>query len=184
VNSSRTIFILLAILVGAFSRIIPHFPNFTAIGALALFSGAYLGSRWLAVLMPVLAVFLSDMVINNTIYAQPGQFVWMYEGAWLVYVSTALCAVLGMFMLRKVNVRSVSASAVVTALLFFVLTNFGVWAGSAMYPQNINGLAACYLAALPYLGWAMLGNLFFAGIFFGGFELAGRRFPKLAMRKA
>ncbi|MCA6364512.1 MAG: hypothetical protein IM638_15850 [Bacteroidetes bacterium] len=182
--SSRTLFIVVAILIGALTRLLPHPPNFTVIGAIALFGGAYLGSRWLAVVVPVLAVFLSDLVLNNTIYAQDGQFVWMYEGAWLVYFSTALCTLLGMFMLRKVSVSNVSVSAIATALLFFAITNFAVWAGSPMYPQTIGGLAACYVAALPFLGWSMLGNLFFAGIFFGGFELAGRRFPKLAARKA
>jgi hypothetical protein len=184
VYSSRTIFIILAILVGALTRLIPHAPNFTAIGALALFGGAYLSSRWLAVAVPVLAVFLSDMVINNTIYAQPGQFVWMYEGAWLVYVSTALCAVLGMIMLRTVNTGKVVSASVLSAVLFYALTNFGAWAGSTMYAQTIDGLAASYIAALPFLGWTVLGNLFFGGILFGGFELAGRRFPKLALRKA
>lgn len=184
VYSSRTLFIIAAIVVGALTRLLPHPPNFTAIGALALFGGAYLSSRWLAVLVPVLAVFLSDLVLNNTIYAQEGKFVWMFEGAWLIYLSTAVCALLGMFILRKVNAGRVASSSVITALVFFVLTNFGVWAGSTMYPQTFVGLAECYVAALPFLGWSVLGNLFFAGIFFGGFELAGRRFPKLASRKA
>ncbi|MGL5890295.1 MAG: DUF6580 family putative transport protein [Bacteroidia bacterium] len=182
--SQRTLFIILAIAFGALSRLLPHPPNFTAIGAIALFGGAYLTNRYLAILVPVLAVWFSDVVLSNTVYAQAGQFVWFYEGAWLQYLSTALCAVLGIVMMNRINVQRFVGGSVATALLFFVLTNLGVWYGSAMYAQTLGGLAACFIAALPFLGWALLGNLFFGGILFGGFELAGRRFPKLAFRKA
>jgi hypothetical protein len=184
VFSQRTLFIILAIAFGALSRLLPHPPNFTAIGAIALFGGAYLTNRYLAVLVPVLAVWLSDVVLNNTVYAQAGQFVWFYEGAWLQYLSTALCAVLGIVLMKRINMPSFIGGSVATALLFFALTNLGVWYGSAMYANNFAGLMMCYGAALPFLGWSVLGNLFFGGILFGGFELAGRRFPKLAFRKA
>jgi hypothetical protein len=184
VFSQRTLFIILAITFGALSRLLPHPSNFTAIGAIALFGGAYLTNRYLAILVPVIAVWFSDIVLNNTVYAQAGQFVWFYEGAWLQYLSTALCAVLGIVMMKRVNAPRFIGSSVATALLFFVITNLGVWYGSAMYSKSLGGLMQCYIAGVPFLGWAVLGNLFFGAILFGGFELAGRRFPKLALRKA
>lgn len=183
--NQRSLFIITAIFAGALTRLLPHPWNMTAIGAIAMFGGAYVSNRFLAILIPVLATWVSDLVLNNTLYASAnGQFMWFYDGFWLQYGAVAACVVLSIFVFRSVTATRFVVGSLSTALLFYVLTNFGVWAGSTLYPQTTTGLVAAFAAGLPFLGGSLLGNLFYGGLLFGGFELAGRRFPKLATRKA
>ena len=176
----NTALIVLLIFVAAFTRLIPHYPNFTAVGAVALFGGAYLSRRW-AYVIPLVALFVSDLFLNNMIYAR--QFPEAYEGFTLfhsgsipVYLAFIAVIFMGTRTLRSVKVPRVLGSAVLAAVVFFVVTNFAVWAtGSVLYPKTPSGLLACYGAALPFFWNTVAGNLFFGAILFGGYEFVARR---------
>lgn len=155
------------ILFGAVLRLVPHWPNFTPIAAMALFGGAYINKKHLAFLIPMAALFLSDLFL--------GFHQWMIA----VYISFALVVMLGMWLKNRVKVGSVLLAAVSSSLLFFVITNFAVWIGSPFYPQNIAGLIESYTLAIPFLNNGILGDLFFSAVFFGGFYFAQQRFPVL-----
>ncbi|MGL4596884.1 MAG: DUF6580 family putative transport protein [Bacteroidia bacterium] len=177
--SPRFIFILGAIVLAAATRFL-MIPNFTAVAAIALFGGAMLTSRPMAIFVPLVAVWISDLVLNNTVYAQAGQsFVWFYEGFYWQYIPTALTAIIGMLMLRKVNMGSLVSSSLVSTVLFFVISNFGVWASTTMYAKTAGGLMTCFAAGLPYAGYTLLGTLFFGVVLFGAFALAERKTPAL-----
>ena len=157
------------ILLAAASRLLPHWPNFTPVGAMALFGAAAFPRRWMAWLVPFAALYLSDLALNNLLYAD------YYEGFYLgfngwVYLGFAVTLLVGFGFLRGKNFSwlRVGGSAVVTTLLFFLLTNFGAWLGSPFYPQTGGGLLAAYAAGLPFLLNSAAGNLFFAGVLFGG----------------
>lgn len=156
------------ILFGALMRLIPHWPNFTPIAAIALFGGAHLQKKHLAFIIPLAAMLLSDLIL--------GLHQWMIA----VYISFALVVGIGIFLNRKINAGSVVLASVGASILFFILTNFAMWAGSPYYTQNIAGLTECYTLALPFLFNGLMGDLFFSIVFFGGFYVAQLRFPVLA----
>lgn len=173
--SLRYSILIAAILGMAMMRLIPHYPNFTPIGAMALFGGAYFSKRWQAFLIPLGALFISDIAINFIIYQK---FV-LFHSMWLwVYGSFALIVGLGAYILKNVNSKNVILATLSASFLFYVTSNFGVWVVDPinMYPNTGMGLLACYSAGLPYLLGTIFGDLFYSAVFFTAFELVQSRF--------
>jgi hypothetical protein len=166
-NHSRVVAILSAILVAAVLRLVPHPPNFTPVGAMALFSGAYLGRRAVAFAAPLGALLLSDLVLG------------FYHGQATVYFSVALIVMIGMVALTRVSSLRVGIAAITSSILFFVITNFGMWLFSGFYPRTLAGLEACYVAAIPFFQNTVAGDLFYAALLFGGFRIAELLIPRL-----
>jgi hypothetical protein len=178
-TSLRNGFLIGLILLAVFSRLIPHPHNFTPIGAIALFGAAYFSQKWLALLIPLLAMWISDLFINNVIYgAYYDSFQWM-GSAW-VYAAFIAISLLGMRALKQVTVPNILGSSLGASLIFFLLTNFGVWLGSTVYPQSLSGLMASYVAGIPFFGNTVLGDLIYSGMLFGVFAWAKRNSPALA----
>ncbi len=164
----RIIVILSAIAVAAALRLVPHPPNFTPIGAMALFSGAYLGRRGLiALVAPLGAMLLSDAILG------------FYPGLAVNYLAIALIVLLGSQALRRIAPLRLFGTALAASLIFFAVSNFGVWATSGMYPLSAAGLAACYVAAIPFFQNTLAGDLFYSALLFGGFALLERLVPAL-----
>ena len=171
-NHLRLITLLSAILGAAALRLVPHPPNFSPIDAMALFSGAYLGRRALAFVAPLGALLLSDLVLG------------FYHGQATVYFSVALIVMIGMAALSRRSPVRVGAAAIASSVLFFAITNLGMWAFSGFYPRTFGGLEACYVAAIPFFQNTIAGDLFYATLLFGGFRLAELLVPRLAQRAA
>ena len=171
-NHSRILALLSAILAAAALRLVPHPPNFTPIGAMALFSGAYVRRRSLAFVAPLAAMLLSDAVIG------------FYPGMWVTYLAVALIVVIGWLALPKVSVLRVGSVAITSSVLFFIMTNFGTWALSSMYPHSLAGLTACYAAAIPFFQNTLASDVFYAVVLFGGFRLAEHLAPQLREGRA
>src|SRR5689334_11999747 len=166
-NNSRLLALLGAIVVAAALRLLPHPPNFTPIGAMALFSGAYLGRRPLAFVAPLGALLLSDLVLG------------FYHGQATVYFSVALIVMIGMAALARRSVVRIGAAAIASSVLFFIITNFGMWLFSGFYPRTLTGLEACYVAAIPFFQNTIAGDLFYAALLFGGFKVLELLMPRL-----
>jgi uncharacterized protein DUF6580 len=166
-NHARLIALLSAIAAAAALRLVPHPPNFSPIDAMALFSGAYLGRRWLAFGAPIAALLFSDVVLG------------FYPGFWIQYVAVALVVLLGSVTLNRISPVRVGSTAVASSVLFFLVSNFGVWAIGSMYPMSAAGLVACYVAAIPFFQNTIAGDLFYAAVLFGGFALMERLHPAL-----
>jgi hypothetical protein len=171
-NNSRLLALLGAILVAAVLRLVPHPPNFSPIGAMALFSGAYLGRRPLAFVAPLGAMLLSDTVLG------------FYSGIWITYLAVAAIVMVGWFALGRVSVLRVGGAAIASSVIFFLVSNFGTWALSGMYPHGLAGLSACYVAAIPFFQNTVAGDLFYATLLFGGFRLAELLVPQLRVGDA
>jgi hypothetical protein len=166
-NNARLLALLSAIVAAAALRLVPHPPNFSPIDAMALFSAAYLGRRVLAFVAPLAALLVSDAVLG------------FYSSMWVQYVTVALVVLLGWVALSRVSPLRVGLAAIGSSVLFFVMTNLGVWLLSGMYPQTLAGLAVCYVAAIPFFQNTLAGDLFFSGLLFGGFALLERALPAL-----
>ncbi|NLL27907.1 MAG: hypothetical protein GX259_03860 [Bacteroidales bacterium] len=178
--STITLFILFA----AFSRLIPHPPNFAPIGAMALFGAAYFSQRYLAFIIPIISMWLSDLVINNVVFAHYfNGFVWAYDGFYWTYGAFIIISLVGFVLLKKVNPQRLIVSSLAASVLFFIISNFGVWASGMMYPKNISGLMACYIAGIPFFKNTLLGDLVYCTAMFGIFEIMQYKIPKLRENK-
>ena len=170
-NRARLVALLTAIFAAAALRLAPHPPNFSPIAAMALFSGAYLPRKPLAFVAPFGALLLSDAALGG-----------FYPGMNFVYLSFALTVLIGWSVAKRKTALTIGAAAVAGSLLFFVLTNFGMWLFSGIYPLTWAGLAACYVAAIPFFQNTLAGDLFFTALLFGGFALAERAVPAIRQR--
>jgi hypothetical protein len=166
-NRTRLFALLSAIAAAAALRLVPHPPNLSPIDAMALFGGAYLGRRWLALIAPLGALLLSDAVLG------------FYPGMEFQYLSVALIVLLGAVALSRATVLRIGTAAIAGSVLFFAVTNFGTWLTSGMYPHNFAGLGACYAAAIPFFQNTLAGDLFYSALLFGGFALAEHWIPRL-----
>jgi hypothetical protein len=155
------------ILMAAFSRLLPHPPHFTTIMAMGLLGGVYFKNRQFAVIVPLLAMLVSDIVLGFH-----GTLIWVYSS--IVIIS--LCA-----SMLKPKMLHLGGASLAGSMFFFIVTNFGVWMTSAFYPKTMTGLATCYAAGIPFLQNAVVGDLIYAGALFGAFELAKRSFPQLSI---
>lgn len=175
----------LLIVLAAFSRITPHMPNFSPLGAIGLFGAAYFAKKWQAFLIPTATTWLSDLFINNLIYAQYyPEFTWFYKGFYWQYGSYLFITLAGIFILQKTNPQRVFAGALTSTTIFFLVSNFGVWADGTMYPKTFEGLMTCYAAGIPFLKGTFFGDLFYSGVLFGVFAMAQKQFPVLKLRNA
>ena len=171
-NKARLLALLMAIFAAAAMRLLPHPPNFSPIAAMALFSGAYLPKRALAFAAPFGALVLSDALLGG-----------FYPGMNFVYLSFGLTVLIGWAIARRKTPLRIGGAAVASSVLFFVLTNFGMWLFSGFYPRTFEGLAACYVAAIPFFQNTLAGDLVFTALLFGGFALAERLVPSLRQRQ-
>jgi hypothetical protein len=161
---NTTLFLL--IILAAFSRLIPHIPNVTAITAMALLGGALFSNRLLALLAPLMALLISDLVLG------------FHSTLFFVYGAVALIAILASFGLKtNSSVTRLGAASLASTFLFFVITNFGFWMMESLYPKTAEGLVQAYVMALPFLGTQVVGDLFYTGLLFGAFELIRRLSP-------
>ena len=152
----------LLIPVGAIARLLPHLPNFTPIGGMALFGAAH-GSRRSALLAPLAALAISDLFLGRHV-TMP-----------FVYASFILIVLMGRVLFRNgVTTARVIGGSLASSMILFIVSNFGVWAVGTLYAPTWQGLVLCYTMALPYLLNTMAGNLFYAGVFFGGYALVKR----------
>jgi hypothetical protein len=160
ITSDLKLLPLFLILLGVFLRLLPHPANVAPITALALFGAVFLPKRF-AFIIPLAAVFLSDLFIG--FYGMTMFF---------VYGSFILSGLIGLYIRTRKSVRMVIGGSLLSSLLFFLITNFGVWINPiSFYSKNIEGLLLCYTAALPFFRNTLLGDLFFSGLFFGGYKL-------------
>ena len=133
-----------------------------------MFGGAYFTKKWLAFIVPLAALFLTDLIIG------------FYSQMWVVYLSFMLIVVIGMSLQGTKKPGKVILASISASVSFFVITNFVMWYGSSLYPQNFTGIMESYTAAIPFFSYTLLGDLFYVGIMFGVFEIAKAKFPRLA----
>jgi hypothetical protein len=161
----RIVVLTTLIVLAALARLVPHPPNVTPVGAMALFGGACLADRRLALLVPLAALFVSDL------------FLGMHVLIPVVYGSFAVNVLLGRWLRLRRTVVNAAAVTLVGSVQFFVVTNFACWV--LWYPHTAEGFATCYVAAIPFFQNTLLGDAAFATALFGTLAVAERGFPTL-----
>ena len=142
----------------AITRLIPHPPNFTPIIAIGLFGGAYLKDYKLALLIPLIAMIIADT------------FLGFHETMLWVYSSLIFISMMGILLKNRITLKNCTVATLGGSLVFFLVTNFGVWIMSGFYAKSIVGLLTCYSMALPFFHNTLAGSVVYSAILFGGYE--------------
>lgn len=148
--------IFAVIILAVVARLIPHSPNFAPIGGLALFSGANFKKKS-ALLVPLLAMFISDI------------FLGFHKTIPFVYVSFIIIAMIGS-LIKNNKWQSILGASLISSVLFFLITNFGVWATGSMYQKNLSGLIQSYVMGIPFFRNTIISDLFYSFTFFYGYR--------------
>jgi hypothetical protein len=151
------------IAIAAFARLIPHPANVTPIMAMALFSGAVFHKRVFGILIPLAAMFVSDLALGT------------HNQMVSVYGSIVLVSLIGLLLTDKRSAGRVAMASVASSTLFFLITNFTVWLSGEMYAKTSAGLLECYTLALPFYRNGLIGDLAFSGVLFGAWALIEAR---------
>jgi len=159
-----TLVVLFLIGLAAGARLLPHTPNFMPLTAAALFAGMVVGRRSLALLVPLAAMLVSDLVIGFD----------DWRIALADYAALTLPVAIGIFGRRYRLPRVLVPAALASSLMFFAISNLAVWAFSGMYSHDMAGLVKCYVLALPFLQHTMMGDLAWVAVLFGGAYLVQR----------
>lgn len=182
INIRNSILILMIILAAAMRFI--HldnqnvWANFTPVGAVSLFGGAYFTDKKKAYLVPLLTLFLSDLLIN---YLYFHKFVWFYSSAIWVYISFALMVFIGA-KISKVNFVNVIVASLAAVLVHWLLTDIDPWLYGTLYDKSLIGYFQSLYAAIPFERSLVMGNFVYGFVLFGGFELVKSKFPALKLR--
>ena len=151
-------------------RLLPHPWNVTPIAAMFLFSGSTFRRKREALLAPLAALMLSDYAVIHFLYH--GQYRWFTPFTWIAFL---LVGLIGFTLRNRITFARVAGASLTGSLVFFVVSNFGVWLPGVMYPKTAAGLAACYVAAIPFFRNTVLGDLFYAAVMFGSYYWLSRR---------
>lgn len=155
------VFTIIFSVLGVILRLVPHLPNVAPIGALALFAGVYLPRRY-GIVLPLLVMLIGDF------------FVGYYEIDVMitVYASFAATVMIGWLVSRQPTFVKIFGGALAAAVLFFLTTNFAVWASSSWYPHTAGGLLSAYVMGLPFFRYSLMGDLLFTAVLFSSYAVA------------
>jgi len=174
-NKKNTYFAAAALIfVGAFSRFLDFMPNFSPMESIALFGAAYLGHKVLAYAVPIIAMYVSDLVLNNTLtraFFPDKEGIVLFDD-YMIYNFIGMIAIVavGRVLLKNVSAVKVGAGALIASSLFFVITNIGSWLSLPIYTKDLAGLTTAYSAGLPFFNNSWVSTLVFSTILFGSFE--------------
>jgi hypothetical protein len=150
---------LLIITVGVLSRLLPHPANMTAVGGIALFSGAKFETKK-AIFLTLSTMFFSDLVIG------------FHSLMWATYGGMFLAVIVGTWIGKSPRVSRLLGGVFLSSVIFFIITNFAVWVATPLYPKTVSGLIDCYVMALPFFRNSIAGDLVYTVVFYYGFTSA------------
>ena len=139
------------VLIGVLFRFVPHAPNFTPMLTIALLSGMYIKNKF-GILVPILIMLLSDLFIGSHIMTP-----WVYGSVFIIFVIGRL--------IKKNNILNLLTCSVISSILFFIITNFGVWI-SGGYSYSLEGLIICYTMAIPFFKNTLTSTVLFTAMFY------------------
>tara|TARA_B100000945_G_scaffold259231_1_gene217111 strand:- start:576 stop:1112 length:537 start_codon:yes stop_codon:yes gene_type:complete len=163
---TNNLIIIAIIIFASISRLVPHPPNFTPILAIALFSGFQIKNRLLALSIPLVSMYISDIVLGYHI-----TILWVYSSLFII-------SFIGVILSKYQSITSFILGLFSSSLIFFIVTNFGVWLTSTFYEPNIAGLLNCYIAGIPFYTNTMLSTFIYGIIFYVTFKLSKSIFPE------
>ena len=152
----KEIFPISLILILALAKLVPHPPNFTPVIAVAIISGYIFKNIYLSLGALLISMLLADV------------FLGFYSNMLFVYLSLFLIAFISFNLIKRINFKNLFIYSFFGSLLFFIVSNFGVWllgspgVNNIAYDKNLNGLVECYILAIPFFGNTFISTLVFS----------------------
>lgn len=168
-NTSFNYLVIFSVLIvlGVVGRLLPHPPNFTPMAAIALFAGFIFLKRYMAVIAVVVTMLLTDYFAFGYLSAE-----WFAsKSMWVVYLALLFPIIFKNFLQKKLGFFRVAGAALASSTVFFIVTNFAVWAFSPMYAKTLEGLVLCYTMAIPFFQNTVAGDIIWSGVIFGTYFL-------------
>lgn len=184
-TNTRNVVLILMILGAVAMRFVSYkFPyvlsNFTPVGAVALFGGAYFTDKWKAYVIVLVTLFASDVLIN---YLYTSKWFLWDAASYGVYIAFALIVFVGS-LIKKANVANVGIASVAAVVIHWLITDIPWQAtGTSLYPRTLAGYGESLIAAIPFERNMFLGDIVFCAILFGGFEFAKNKYVILRDQK-
>lgn len=183
----RNLTLLLMILVITVFRLVVtfnsealQFANFSSLGAVALFGGAYFKDNLKAFAFPILSLLISDVVLYTTIYKQYVDILLIQET--YTYLAIVLMVLVGRLLLKKVTVANLLLSTLAIVFIHWIVSDFGSWYKNPLFTQDLAGYWNCLVKAIPFEIRFLEGTLIYGAILFGGFELLKAKYPVLKLK--
>ncbi|HIE77831.1 MAG TPA: hypothetical protein EYP92_03270 [Candidatus Thioglobus sp.] len=167
-SSYSYVAILVALIaLGVVARVLPHPPNFSPMAAIALFAGFVFIKRYMAFLVVIVTMLLTDYFVLGSL--SPEYFA--SETMLVVYLALLFPIIFKGFLRAKLSGPRVAMTAITCSVVFFVSTNFAVWMFSPMYEKTWAGIVLCYTMAIPFFHYTVMGDLLWSGLIFGTYYL-------------
>lgn len=158
-------------------RWMPHPPNFTPLIGCLIFCSTFFKSEKLHFVLPIFGLWVSDLLLNNLVYAQYFEgWVWFSDAFLWSSLAFIIIALISQRVMKTPGVRRTVGMTVTATLIFFIVSNFGVWASSPLlYTRDISGLLTAFIAGIPFVLNSLAGDLFYTAAFFGLYYLANKQ---------
>lgn len=180
--TKKDIVLLVIITAVALVRVLnnasPNFEalaNYSPMAAMGLFGAASFRGSVKALIIPVIALLISDIILCETVYKNYGTS-FLYEGWYWVYSVFVLMAIAGRLVIKNVTVKSVATAVIAAVFIHWIVTDFGVWLGSTTYPQTLAGFTACLAVAIPFELRLLTATIIYSAVMFGLSSIITYRF--------
>ena len=169
---------VIAVFLTALSKYFIETPNFSPIGAIALMAGAFMGRKSWAFILPIVSLFLADILISGTspIYQE---YFWS-SGMFFTYLGFLAIVLLGVFIHKKVNLVSVLGGSLGAAVIFFIFSNFGSFLFLSEYTKDWSGLVLCYTRAIEFFRATLISQVLFSVVLFYAYSWSTRQKAAIA----
>lgn len=177
----KLILVISAVAVAALFRLIPHWPNFTPMASIALMGGALVANRFMGFIIPLIALVISDVLTIKLINYQwiTVEDYFSSPSTLLLYLGFIAIIAIGFLLRKRHSWTNLASASLASALIFFLISNFGVWLGNSL-PKTFVGLLATFELGIPFFSYNLLGNVFYTFLFFGIFHFIYSKNPNLA----
>ena len=180
-NQKNILLLFIICMVAAATRLIPYeMLNFTAVGALAFMGGAMIENKWLRYILPIGLMAITDLVLNTVIYSEFTGGSFFYDGMFWVYIPFIISVAVGRIILKEASAGKVVFAGLVSGIIFFLISNFGVWMSGSLYPKTAGGLLEAYYMGLPFVRNTLAGNIVFGLAIYAAWEFAAKKSIKKA----
>lgn len=184
VNKLIVLSLIVMILLASLYRVIPARPHgFAPQLAIALFSGALIFNRKLAILLPLICMFLSDLLYHVLFKYSLSSVPGFYEGQWVNYLLYTGVTLIG-FLMKRVTLKNIALFSFAGPTVYFIASNFVVWVGGGGWgrPKTFTGLMQSYIDGLPFYGMSLISTLLFSMILFASWNFVFKPKERIAVQ--
>jgi len=169
-NRKSVLLVLVIMLIATLLRLFPFMWNFSPIAAIALLGGYFFKDIRKAILVPIACLLIGDLALQAKFMMGYAEFPGFYPEMSAIYLSFGLVVLIGRYFVRDASWDRILFGSLFGSIVFFLISNFAVWMSGHLYPLTLEGLGACFTAAIPFFRNTLAGDMFYAVVLFGAYK--------------